>query len=683
MPTLLQSNKKTLTVTDTSGNTLDSASVEVLRAGAVVEDTGSSIASGGGTDTVVLRHPGALKTGDICYVLPVANSQSGTLVTTQIIRLDSNPTFNTSTLKWDVTVTNNGSANWTPTASDRLVLQGGVAGHRVEFSDTSDNTDFDAETISPSSGMVQIWLKTAQSVDFVVTSGSDVRAVVDEDTRPDIFVDPRNFGLPEPGSSDDAYLAIQNALYFASRFNGGGIVYLPPGSYKCESKLIFPDKVSVFGAGKNASTLVLASNTSLGASGPGGSTVVDDVQYKDFAMRADGTTPPTGSMWDMTDFSNCTFTDVKLDAQGNDIRGFAVWSGGGGGGHNNTWFRCSAYNGAASTGEAFYCGTGATNNVAINCYTSYFGSALHSGTSGTQGNKILFSKIENWSASTASGDGAVVFGGIGYHESYGNTFDTGGDAHQILDAITVNKCKIGHNNYPTVSGSEVNVFGTDVADLDYHRTNDGVRSQFQEMAMVDRAATNDGSRWVTPMAMGGQKLILGDEYDSTSTTGNQFLLLMDAASNAFDYTSDPGSIVLSKAGQGGNVLFFKYNSTGANNWTSSFAWMAGEANSVASANTLALGDVGDFSFNVTGTTDIHNIQIPGVTDPKLLYGRALVIRFTDATPGDVHDDQNTNAGYVKTFDGTDYSPAQNDWIWLVAAYDAVNDTYYWQELMRR
>ena len=680
--------KKTLTVTDTAGNTLDSAVVEVLRSGCTISTATSAITSGGGTGTIKVMHPGQIKLAspkDILNVVLAANLAAGTIDTTVALTVDTVPTFNQSTLIWEIDVTNNGSANYTPAQDDRLVLTTGVVGHRVDFSFEGDLSAVPgtAVAISPTNGMVQIWVHNTKSVDFVTTSGADVRLIADENVGQSNYIDPRDFGLPIEATTIDAAPAIQAALWYASlTTTTGGIVELPAGNFKLLTALQMPLNVSLRGQGKGVTILTAAVSAATAFAEPASqSGKTEHAVYKDFTIECDTTLVST-PVWDATDFVHCTWQDMEFDNKGETVTLLLIAAAGKSGGKWNRIFNTQfndALDGEVATGIDF--GAAANENVVFACRFNGMKTAVRAIGAGCNQDKVAYCSIENWSQLTTTGNGAVVFGGTGHHISIGNRFEqTGGngDAHQIVDGIVNNRCIFDSNFYSGTMDNQIHVFASNPEDIDYWRVADGGKFRVDELAMTDLT----GAKWTSPMAMGNNKLVMGDDVDSGSLTDNQFLQLMHAASNAFDYSSDPGSILMAKSPtNAGQVAWGKYAGTGAAAWAPLLSLMAGYE-SIVAAN-IVTTTVQSTIIELTGTTDVHHVKLVGSPREESVAGRLLVLWWSNAAPGNVnHQTSAVVDGNFYNMDLANWSPAQYGWSAFIGEFDSGNSVYRWRQFMR-
>lgn len=147
----------------TDGTPLAGASVEVLRTGAVINEA-DTIGDTAGDYTVDVYQPGDLAAGDIVQVLKAAGTLSSTLFTIDSIVANASD--------FTVTFSSVNGADVTVADGDRLVLQGGVSGHRVTLysDDTGSGTKTNPVTV-PSSGMVEFWVSVLDFDLYITGTG--------------------------------------------------------------------------------------------------------------------------------------------------------------------------------------------------------------------------------------------------------------------------------------------------------------------------------------------------------------------------------------------------------------------------------------------------------------------------------------------------------------------------------
>jgi hypothetical protein len=241
-------------VEDSTGVAVGSAAVSLLRVGAEV----TRDATGGGINQVGVRHPGALVTSDICYVI-----RNGSVISDLTVTLaDPSWTYDSGNGDWYMEFVSSGGT-YTPTAGDRLVLTGLATGHFVNAydNDSRGGTATTAAITAGSDGVISKWVD-AQDVDIKVVSGGVTTYITDLAIEGRNYVSVDEFGATGDNSTDDTN-AIQAAIDYVISQNGG-VVFFPPGLYRIKSGPLrvtignstSAEQITLLGSGKHESRLL-------------------------------------------------------------------------------------------------------------------------------------------------------------------------------------------------------------------------------------------------------------------------------------------------------------------------------------------------------------------------------------------------------------------------------------------
>src|SRR6266581_3744745 len=134
-------------------------------------------------------------------------------------------------------------------------------------------------------------------------------------TLKNLFVNVKDYGATGDGTTDDA-TAIQNAINALP--SGGGIVYIPTGTYKLTAALTITTDVFLRGAGASATILNQTSTTAHGIY----ALTARRMSFEDFQLNGPGkgTGSGTGIYLDTTGsaVAQCQFSNVMIQQFGVD-----------------------------------------------------------------------------------------------------------------------------------------------------------------------------------------------------------------------------------------------------------------------------------------------------------------------------------------------------------------------------
>ncbi len=675
--------KKHLSLQDDTGAALTGGTrtVMCLRQGATVT-VGAALASGGGTGTIRVKHPGSIQNTDKLDVILAANQAAGTTEANVDLLVTSGPTWNTN--GWDYGITNNGSASITPAGGDRLVMDGSEpasgTNQSVLLSIVSDSSTMATSAgLNPVNGHIEVWIEDEVGCDFRVSGTSlTTRYIIDENVESRMFVNPMDYGALFDGSTDD-FAAWKAALQEAKALDAD--IWMPPGISVFKTTLELPDAVGIAGSGKGASILRFApASSDIGlAKEPLLLASVQNSHFRDFTVEGNANTT---IIWDATDMTRCRWDHVDFD--GDDVANLvaihledSTYTG-----TMNTFISCEFRNGTTATGVGIEVGAGANDTHFYACRVNYFKNSVTC--IGTNLNQAKFTDclFENWAAGTGDTDGCVMLGGTGGHSFKACRMETSGgnsNGYTIVDAIVTNRCVLDATWYTgTTITNQVKVVGTDEADGDYYRLADGGRTRSAYFEMVSDSPVSGGSKWTSNMAMGGNKIILGDEVE-TSNTDNEFIQKQAAFVEAA-ITADPGSLVMRSGNAAGNHWWQKHTGTSNTGWAPFLSFLAGEE-VIASLNGSIVMTTQATILEITGTNSIQEIKLPSSPAEEDVAGRLLICRFA-STAALEHEDNTALDGYIHLDDGADQTFALRDVIVFIGQIDEVNNSYFWKEVFR-